>query len=74
MADDAPRWRPLYTGPRLITDRDKVFADLDDILAQHPRLLVRHYAARRRRITGGSPERPRALRSARQRHQIRIRS
>lgn len=50
MADDAPRRRLLYTGPRLITDRDKVFADLDDILAQHPRLLVRHDATRRRRI------------------------
>jgi hypothetical protein len=47
VTESAPRWRLLYTGSRLITDRGKVFADLDEILVAHPRLLVRHGACRR---------------------------
>lgn len=40
------RFRLLYTGPRLLTDRDLVFADLDALLSRHPHLLLRHGACR----------------------------
>jgi YspA, cpYpsA-related SLOG family len=45
MTDD-PRFRLLYTGSRLITARARVYADLDDILSRHPRLLLRYGACR----------------------------
>lgn len=41
------RWRLVYTGSRLVTDRASVWADLDEILAEHPRLLLRHGACRK---------------------------
>ena len=47
LADNPRRWRLLYTASRLVTDRAQVYADLDTVLAAHPRLLVRHGACRR---------------------------
>jgi hypothetical protein len=46
LTDIEPRWRLLYTASRRVTDRAKVYADLDAVLERHPRLLVRHGACR----------------------------
>lgn len=43
----ADRFVLLYTGPRLLTDRAAVWRDLDEILARHPSLLLRHGACRK---------------------------